>query len=187
MRLGASSVLILPLFLLAGCERGEVRSARQAVLLIRTMGDEVRSSGREAEALFSGRADFEDLRQGFGTDRLDAGTPLGPDFQTSIATMLRTLETEVEKETKDGLFLRKAVRRVRHFHQWWMFARQKLEARLGQLSKTPRDTQAQRLLGGRVRLVDTQTVLSETIRVIRIFEASALRCVRGIEALITQS
>lgn len=174
------------LLILSGCERAEVRTARRAIQLVQSMGVEIRAEAAQASDRFSRRTDFEELRRVFGSDSFDAGTPLGPDFQGNIALMTLDLERQVEKDPKDVEFLRKAVRRVRLHHQWWIFVRQELETRRDKLAQAPADNPTQRLLGGRIPRADVLAVLTETIEVVSHFEASAQHCLRGIEAMMAQ-
>ena len=190
MSIGARLPLIgiLPLLLSLGCERPEVRRAREVVGLVQTMGTELRSVSANAAVAFTGRADFEELRRAFGDESFDAGIPLGRDFQGSLSSMLRDLELQLEKEPKDAGFPRSAFRRVRHFSQWWASIRMQLEARRGRWAQSStQDTEALRLLGGRVRREDVLAVLTETIRVIGTFEAITARYVRRIEDIIILS
>lgn len=179
--------LFLSLMVYSGCERSEVRSARQALRLVHTMVVEIQATSAQASDRFSRRPDFEDLRRAFGGERFDAGTPLGPDFQRNLAALMTDLEGQLEKEPKDGEFLRKALRRVRKFQQWWTFARQELETRRDKLVQARQGQPAQQLLGGRVSEEDMLGILAETFSVIGAFEASTFRCIRGIEELLTRS
>lgn len=187
MGLGTRHGLILPLVLLTACERGEVKHAHEAMRLVQAMGEELKATAAGASDRFSHRADFEELRRAFGDDRFDAGTPLGPGFQVTLSQLLQDLQAELEKEPRDVYFVRKAVRRVRHFHQWWLFTRQELEIRLERAAKGPEETRAHNLLGGRVQRRDVVLVLSETIQVVKVFEDTALRCIQGLEAIIART
>jgi hypothetical protein len=188
MKVRALSFLgLILLSLFCGCERGEARRARQVMGLVQTMGSELRTSAAQAAEAFTRRGDFEELRKAFGDDRFDAGTPLGPDFQGTLDSMIRELEGQLGKEPKDSGFLRKAVRQIRLFSQWWTFIRQQLEARRDQLVQNPQGAEATRLLGGRVRREDVLMVLSDTIRTVGAFEAITARCVRRIEEILTRS
>lgn len=179
--------LLLPLLILIGCERSEVRRSKQALRLVQTMGAEMRAVAAEASDRFTRRADYEALRHGFGDAPFDAGTPLGPDFQRTLVTLTQGLEQQLEKEPKDAEFLRKAVRRVREHHQWWVFVRREMEVRRDKLASPANDHPAQLLLGGRVRRADMLAVMTETITIVASFEACAQQCVRGIEALMARS
>jgi hypothetical protein len=172
--------------LLCGCQRSEVRKANQAMQLVRTMGAEVRAVSAEAAQRFTGRLDYEESRRAFGDERFDAGIPLGPIFQKSLEDMLLDVEKQLEKEPKDVDFLRKAVRRVRKFHQWWVFTRRFMKTRRDELAQIPDADGVIRPLDGRSRRAEVIQVMDETIRAIETFEAITLRCVRGIEDLLTQ-
>jgi hypothetical protein len=151
------------------------------------MGVEMHAAAAEASDRFTRRPDYEAIRHAFGNDSFDAGTPLGPDFMKTLATMMQDLEQQLEKEPKDAEFLRKTVRRVRQHHQWWVFVRRELEARRDKLALATQDNPAQLLLGGRVRRADVLAVMTETILIVANFEASAQQCVRGIEAMMARS
>jgi len=71
--------LALPLLLITGCERSEVRKAKQVIGLVHVMGAELQAEGARAVAKFTRRPDFEALRKTFGDERFDEGTPVGPD------------------------------------------------------------------------------------------------------------
>lgn len=172
--------------MLMACGRTETHRARQVDALVKVMAAELNAASEEATGAFSRRPDFEELRKSFGDDRFDTGIPLGPAFQTTLATMIKDLEAQLQKEPKDAEFPKKAVRKVRQIHQWWGFVRQQLQGRRDQLMNGHRDGEAQRLLGGRPRNMDVAEVLSETIQVMSGFEAITQRCIRGIEEIITQ-
>lgn len=182
-----SLLVILPLLLCPGCESPQVRRAQEVLRLVQTMGGELRAASAQAAGTFTSRADFEELRKAFGDEQFDAGIPLGPEFQGSLSAMIRDLELQLEKEPKDAEFLRKAVRRVRHFSQWWASIRIQLEVRRDRLVQSTQDSEAHRLLGGRARRADVLTVLSETIHAVAAFEVITARCVRRIEDIITLS
>ncbi|GLH74059.1 hypothetical protein GETHLI_25610 [Geothrix limicola] len=179
--------LTLPLMVFSGCERAEVRKARQALQLVHVMVEELRRASAQASSRFTQRADFEDLRKAFGAELFDAGTPLGPDFQGNLAALMKDLETQLEKEPKDAEFLRKALRRVRKFHQWWGFVRQELETRRTKLAGATREQLEQRPRRERVNREEVLAILAETLQVVGSFEASTIRCIRGIEALVAES
>jgi len=187
MRVGVRHGLALILLLLGGCGGADARRGRQAMEAVQIMGADLKARGAQASDRFTRRPDFEELRRAFGEDRFDAGTPLGPGFQTTLAAMVEDLRAGLEKEPKDAYFLRKAVRRVRHFHQWWMFSRQELEARRDRMIKEAPDPPAPNLRGGRSLRSDTLTVLDEVIPVIRDFEEACLRCARRLEELLAAS
>lgn len=178
--------LMGPVLLLVACERAEVRRARQVDRVVQSMAAELRTASEQATGAFSRRPDFEELRKSFGDDRFDTGIPLGPAFQTSLATMIRDLEVQLQKEPRDAEFPKKAVRKVRQIHQWWGFVRQHLQGRRDQLVNGRQEGEAQRLLGGRPRNQDVAEVLNETIQVVNGFEAITLRCIRSMEEIITQ-
>ncbi|MBI1753726.1 MAG: hypothetical protein HY014_09125 [Acidobacteria bacterium] len=188
MRLGTCFAISLTglIMLLMACGRAEARRARQVDALVKAMSTELYAASEEAAGAFSRRPDFEALRKSFGDDRFDTGIPLGPAFQTTLATMIRDLEAQLRKEPRDAEFPKKAVRKVRQIHQWWGFVRQQLQGRRDQLVNGRQEGEAQRLLGGRPRNMDVAEVLSETIQVMNGFEAITQRCIRGIEEIITQ-
>ena len=184
MRVSPALILVPALFLAFGCDWTNARQADQVLGLTQRMGAELKSEAARATAIFSGRDDFEELRRAFGGEGLDVGTPLGPDFQGSLDTLIRDLNLQLEKETKDADFTRKAARRVRKLSQWWAFVRIHLEARRDQLTQAPENPDAHRLLGIRLRRPDILTVLSEIIKVVATFESITIRCVHGIEDII---
>jgi hypothetical protein len=178
--------LLPPLLILVGCERSEVRKAKEALQLVRAMGADMRAGAAEAADRFTKRPDYEAMRHAFGDDGFDAGTPLGPTFQQTLGTLTQNLVSQLEREPKDAEFLRKAVRRMRQYHQWWVFVRREMETRRDKLAQATKDHPTQMLLGGRVRREDVLTVMAETIQVVGRFEASAYRCVQGIENLLAR-
>ena len=179
--------LTLPGLLFTACERPETRRANQIMRLVRGMEADLQAEAAKAAAAFAGRPDFEELRQSFGSDHFDGGIPMAPDFPGILVTMIRELEAQMEKDPKDAEFPRKAARRIRQLSQWWAFVRKHLEERRDVLAKAPAESEARRLVGGRTLRADVLTVISETIVLVGTFEATTLRCVRAIEAIVTQS
>ncbi|HJV48970.1 MAG TPA: hypothetical protein VJ549_06820 [Geothrix sp.] len=178
--------LVLPLILFSGCERSEVRKAKQAMQLVRAMGTELRQTAAQASDQFTRRPDFEALRRAFGGEPFDSGTPLGPDFQRNLTALMQDLEGQLDKEPKDAEFLRKALRRVRKFHQWWTFVRQELESRRDKLVRAGLEPADPGLRKGRANRDEVLTILGETLGVVGSFEASTIRCIHGIEDLLAQ-
>ena len=179
--------LILPLLVLSGCESSEARQGREVMLLVRKMRVELQASAAQSATVFSRREDFEVLRRAFGAEPFDGGTPLGPEFLTSMEVMVRDLEAQLDKEPKNGEFPRKAAHRVRQFAQWWAFVRQHLETRRGRMAGLASDEEASRLLGPGTRRGQVLTVLSETIKVVSAFEAITARTAREVEAIVAHA
>jgi hypothetical protein len=149
------------------------------------MGAELKAEAAQTTAAFTDRSDFEELRRAFGGEVLDVGTPLGSGFKANLETMLGDLNLELDKDTKDTDFPRRAARKVRRFSQWWTFVRIHLETRRDQLAKDAANHDAQHLLGYRLRRPDVLAVLSEIIKVVATFERISMRCVRGVEDILT--
>lgn len=189
MRVRACLSLGLVLLVVSiGCERSETRRAREVMELVRTMETELQSTAKQAAGTFSGRADFEELRMAFGDERFDAGTPLGPDFQGSLAAMIQGLHAQLEKEPKNTEFPKKVARRIHQFGQWWLFVRRYLETRRDQLNQAAtQGGDPLRLPTGRTLRADVLTTLTEVIKVVEAFETIANRCARGIEGIVART
>ena len=166
LRLGAGVLLVA----MSACDTVHPADRDAVRALVQRMDAEVLEARREAADSFTRRRDFEELRECFGAEVLDSGTPMGFAFEASLRQMTAELESQLDREPVGRNFFLQASQRVRRFGQWWELMRVKMAERREKLA---RDLAAEGAFPdgpSRARAAQALFVLDETIRVVRRFE-----------------
>jgi hypothetical protein len=177
-RLGAGVLLVA----MAACDSARPSDREAVRALVQRMNAEVLEARREAAEAFTRRRDFEELRECFGAEVLDSGTPMGFAFEASLRQMTAELEGHLDQEPAGRDFFLKAGQRVRRFGQWWELMRIKMAERREKLAGDLTPDGAFPDGPSRSRAAQALFVLDETIRVVRRFEEIIAAYSRRIEA-----
>lgn len=167
---------------LSACDADRPAARNEVRALVRRMDAEVLEARREAARTFTRRQDFEELRECFGAEVLDSGTPMGFAFEASLREMTAELEHQLDQEPQDRNYFMKASQRVRRFGQWWELMRIKMAERREHLAKNLMEAGAFPDASSRTRANQALFVLDETIRVVLRFEEIIAAYSRRIDA-----